>query len=263
MKLIKLIFRPKLFSYPQKAKFRLKNGKYFYVGFASNFGFEMPYRSQKGPNYKCLNLIKLIFRPKIFSYSQRAKFRLKYGKYFYVGFASNFGFEMPYRSQKGPNYKCLNLIKLIFRPKIFSYSQRAKFRLKLGKYFYAGFASNFGFEMPYRSQKGPNYKCLNLIKLIFRPKIFSYLQRAKFRLKSGKYFSAGFASNFGFEMPYRSQKGHNYKCLNLIKLIFRPKIFLYPQRAKFWLKSGKYFYAKFASNFGFEMPYRSQKGPNY
>src|ERR1700733_11856929 len=152
----KVDFRPKIFSYPQRAKFRLKYGKYFYVGFASNFGFEMPYRSQKGPIYYCLNLIKLIFRPKIFFNPQRAKFRLKYGKYFYVGFASNFGFDMPYRSQKGSIYYCYNLIKLIFRPKIFSYPQRAKFRSKYGKYFYVRFASNFGFEMPYRSQKGPN-----------------------------------------------------------------------------------------------------------
>ena len=35
---------------PQRAKFRLKSGKCFYAGFASNFRFEMPYRSQKGPN---------------------------------------------------------------------------------------------------------------------------------------------------------------------------------------------------------------------
>src|ERR1700733_5280737 len=82
MNLIKLIFRPKLFSYPQRAKIRLKYGKFFYVGFASNFRFEMPHRSQKGPNYLCLNLIKLIFSPKNISYPQRAKFRLKYGIYY-------------------------------------------------------------------------------------------------------------------------------------------------------------------------------------
>src|ERR1700733_11352585 len=216
-------------------------------------------RCLMGPNYRCLSLIKLIFRPKSFSYRQRAKFRLKSRKFFYDGFASNFEFEMPYGSQTGPNYKCLSLIKLIFRPKFFSYPQRAKFRLKSRKYFYDGFASNFEFEMPYGSQTGPNYKCLSLIKLILRPKIFSYPQRAKFRLKSRKYFS----SNFEFEMPYGSQTGPNYKCLSLIKLIFRPKIFSYPQRAKFRLKSRKYFCDGFASNFEFEMPYASQTGPNY
>src|SRR3984885_1466482 len=189
-------------------------------------------RCLMGPNYKCLSLIKLIFRQKIFSYPQRAKFRLKSRKYFYDGFASNFEFEMPYGSQTGPNYKCLSLIKLIFRPKIFSYPQRAKFRLKSRKYFYDGFASNFEFEMPVGSQTGPKYNCLSLIKLIFRPKIFSYPQRAKFRLKSRKYFYDRFASNFEFEMPYRFQTGPNYKCLSVIKLIFRPKIFSYPQRAK-------------------------------
>src|ERR1700733_2593995 len=227
LSLIKLIFRPKIFSYPQRAKFRLKSRKYFYDGFASNFEFEMPYGSQTGPNYKCLSLIKLIFRPKIFSYPQRAKFRLKSRKYFYDGFASNFVFEMPYGSQTGPNYKSLSLMELIFRPKMFSYPQKAKFRLKSRNFFYDGFASNFEFEMPYGSQTSPNYKCLSLIKLIFRPKIFSYPKRVKFRLKSRKYFYDGFASNFEFEMSNGSQTGPNYKCLSLIKLILRPKIFSY------------------------------------
>src|SRR3984885_8457198 len=100
----------------------------------------------------------------------------------------NFGSELPFGSQTGPNYKCSIFIKLIFRPERFSYPQRAKFRLKTRKYFYAGFASNFGSEMPFDSQTGPNYKRSIFIKLIFRPKIFSYSQRAKLWLKSRKYF---------------------------------------------------------------------------
>src|SRR3984885_13927160 len=116
-----------MFSYHQRAKFRLKSRNYFYDGFASNFEFEMPFGSQTGPNYKCLSLIKLIFRPKIFSYPERANFRLKTRNNFYDGFASNFEVEMPYGSQTGPNYKCLSLIKLIFRPKIFSYPKKQNF----------------------------------------------------------------------------------------------------------------------------------------
>src|SRR3984885_2907842 len=168
---LKLIFRPEIFSYPQRAKFRLKSRKYFYAGFASNFSSEMPFWSQTGPNYKCSIFIKLIFRPELFSYPQRAKFWLKTRKCFYAGFASNFGSELPFGSQTGPNYKCSIFIKLIFRPEIFSYPQKAKFRRKSRKYFYAGFASNFGSEMPLGSQTGPNYKCSIFIKLIFRPEI--------------------------------------------------------------------------------------------
>src|ERR1700733_5871930 len=114
----KVVFRPDLFSYPLKAKFRLKSRKYFYAGFASNFGSEMPFASQTGPNYKCSIFIKLIFRPEKFSYPQSPKFRLKSRKYFYAGFASNFGSEMPFGSQTGPNYKCSIFIKLILRPEI-------------------------------------------------------------------------------------------------------------------------------------------------
>src|ERR1700733_9389548 len=101
---------------------------------------------------------------------------------------------MPFGSQTGPNYKCSIFIKLIFRPKIFSYPQRAKFWLKSRNNVYAGFASNFGSELPIGSQTGPNYKCSILIKLVFRPEIFSYLQREKFRLYTRKLFYAGFAS---------------------------------------------------------------------